>query len=76
MVQQETRAGGLYEMKCAICNEEIDPRKELDGHPVYIREDFTDKPVHGDCYYDRLGELVEKYPIGGHLRGRGQTVDK
>lgn len=56
-------------MKCAICDEEIDVRKELDGHPMYIRENFNDKPVHADCYYGAIGDEIEKHPVGRSPRG-------
>ncbi len=60
-------------MKCAICGKEIDERQELDQRATNTPQG----PVHEDCYYDKLGEEIEKYPIGGHLRprGRGQAID-
>ena len=29
---------------------------------------INDKPVCSDCYFDALGDIIEKYPIGGHKR--------
>lgn len=42
---------------CSLCNERI-----CDEHPDEIRK-VDDKPVHEDCYYGALSELVEEYPI-------------
>ena len=46
-------------IKCHICGELLfdwgaEGRKYL----------YENKLVHKECYYDKLGELVETYPIG------------
>ncbi len=42
---------------CAICGKSL-----IFIHPDEVRI-YEDKPVHDDCYFEKLGELVEKHPI-------------
>ncbi len=48
--------------KCSRCpNPLFDAMKSSDEEPYRIEC----KPVCRDCYFDELGDFIEKYPIGG-----------
>lgn len=42
---------------CGVCHNPI-----TDVHPDVVRR-INGKPVHEDCYYEELGEGIEKHPI-------------
>jgi len=47
--------------KCGICKKPI-----TDVHPDEVRMikiGGKSKPVHDDCYFEKLGDEVEKHPI-------------
>ena len=51
-------------MKCDICGEDIHFQCN-DDDPKRI----SGKPVCEDCYYERLGEMMEQHPIGFPIVG-------
>lgn len=56
----ELRAKLPEPQKCSLCqNPLFDAMKSSDEEPYVI----DDKPVCRDCYFDELGEFIEKNPI-------------
>jgi len=58
---------------CAICLEPIDEESfRVDEEVKNIVVERKKVPVHADCYFTKLGDEIEKHPIGGrgHVRGR------
>ncbi|MDO8620454.1 MAG: hypothetical protein Q7R64_03860 [bacterium] len=55
------------EILCAICREPITVA-HLQAEEVLP---FQGKGAHADCFYQKLGELIEEHPIvsGGNWRG-------
>lgn len=43
-------------MKCHICNKEL--------HYLFETKYIDENPTCSDCYYEELGKVIEKYPIG------------
>ncbi len=48
---------------CSLCEKEI-----KEGEPVQLIQD--NQEVHDDCYYKKLGEIVEQHPIVNPTRIR------
>jgi hypothetical protein len=48
----------LFSQVCGICNQPIDVN---DPHPPEI---YKGEPAHSDCYFFKLSEEFENYPIG------------
>ncbi len=44
--------------KCAICG-----KKFTFWNPSSEYNRYMNKPVHDDCYYEEMGEEMEKHPI-------------
>jgi hypothetical protein len=42
---------------CPLCEKPI-----IDEHPDEVRM-FDGKQVHTDCYFQKLGEVIENHPI-------------
>lgn len=42
---------------CSLCENPI-----TDVHPDEVKL-YDNKPVHDDCYFDKLSELIEAHPI-------------
>ncbi len=47
------------EILCAICQEPI----TVAHIPAEEVHTFRGKDVHADCYYQKLGELIDQHPI-------------
>ena len=54
-------------MNCTICHQPIQE------HPEEAKT-INSKPVCDDCYYEKLGELVEESPIVSGRCGHGAVA--
>lgn len=56
---------GMTIGNCHICKKSIKGGVEKEDSRMVRDENGEDAPVHGDCYFDSLSEVVEKYPPHG-----------
>lgn len=48
---------------CPLCGHPITNETESGENPQFVKIEGKDVRAHADCYWDALGDAIEKHPV-------------